>query len=562
MPNLSDHDIRQMDEAWQSAQSESVVRSLLMRTLEDLRVARDRLGQNSSNSSRPPGSMAPWQRNETKVPSGDSQNEAQDREDAGVGSADETRMPEGTGPHRDDEDAQAKPSERTKAAPLPIPRRPGRAVGAPGHGRTQKLTPTHFEYKYPTHCAACQRPFTQERPGEAWTAWDTLELRPLSAPKDSAPLHLGLHIEVKRHTLMQQRCPCGHHTRARAQRDVGKDLWKGVDIGEQRLLGPRLAAAVVYLSQRMRLPRRKVQELLYELFGLEMSTALIDQTLKQTARSVEPLQDELAQQLEAAVLVHADETSWPESALRLWLWVLCCSHTVLYVIGARTKEMFDNALSIRFMGLFMSDGYAAYRQRPNRLRCWAHLMRKLCGVSESTDQRAAQAGKAMLELFAALMAGVYQAREQLQAMPPGHDRPAPPVLTHARQLGQLKALCITHRDAQHEALRSIAREFLNDWEAIMRVLSCPLLPLTNNAAERQLRHWVIARRISYGTRNLIGSNSLALLASVIDTCRLRGASVTDMLAKAIEAARLGLPAPKLPPIPAHLLGHAGALMGK
>ena len=50
MPNLSDHDIRQMDEAWQSAQSESVVRSLLMRTLEDLRVARDRLGQNSSNS--------------------------------------------------------------------------------------------------------------------------------------------------------------------------------------------------------------------------------------------------------------------------------------------------------------------------------------------------------------------------------------------------------------------------------------------------------------------------------------------------------------------------------
>lgn len=89
----------------------------------------------------------------------------------------------------------------------------------------------------------------------------------------------------------------------------------------------------------------------------------------------------------------------------------------------------------------------------------------------------------------------------------------------------------------------------------------PLLPLTNNAAERQLRHWVIARRISYGTRNLMGSNSLALLASVIDTCRLRGASVTDMLAKAIAAARLGLPAPKLPSIPAHLLGRAGALVG-
>lgn len=197
----------------------------------------------------------------------------------------------------------------------------------------------------------------------------------MSALGDSAPLRLGRHIEVKHHTLMQQHCAGGHLSRASAQRDVGKELWEGVDMGQQRLLGPRLAATVVYLSQRMRMPRRKVQELLYELFGLQMSTALIDQILKQTARSVAPLQDELAEQLQAAVLMHADETSWPEFALRLWLWVLCCSHTVLYIIGTRTKEMFDNPLSIGFKGLFMSDGYTVYRQRPNRLRCWAHLIR-------------------------------------------------------------------------------------------------------------------------------------------------------------------------------------------
>jgi hypothetical protein len=41
----------------------------------------------------------------------------------------------------------------------------------------------------------------------------------------------------------------------------------------------------------------------------------------------------------------------------------------------------------------------------------------------------------------------------------------------------------------------------------------------NNAAERQLRHFVIARRISYGTRTEVGSHSIALLASIIDTCR-------------------------------------------
>ena len=575
MPNLSDHDIKQMDEIWQSAQSESVVRSLLIRTLEDLRIARDRLNQNASNSSRPPGSMPPWQRGHHEVAQSDLLNESGDKEDDNTGGVASTRsescansahadVPEATPAQASDGDAAAQTCAPTKAPNQPTLRRAGRTVGDPGHGRTQKLAPTNFVCKHPTHCVACQHQFTEEDPAQAWTAWDTLELRALSTPADSAPLRLGLHIEVTRHTLMRQHCACGHTTRAIAMRDEGQNVWEGVDIGEQRLLGPRLGAVVVYLSQRMRLPRRKVQELLYELFGLEISTALIDQTIKQTARSVEPLQAELVAQLDAAVLLHADETSWPESARLLWLWVLCCSHTVLYVIGARTKDMFDNALSAQFKGLLMSDGYGVYRHRERRLRCWAHLMRKLCGVSESTHQSAALAGKTMLDLFAELMSGVFQARDRLKALAPDvqDDPPELPVVTHAQQLIELRELCERHRDAEHQALRAIARELLNDWQAIMYVLTDPLLPLTNNAAERQLRHWVIARRVSYGTRNLTGSNSLALLASVIDTCRLRGASITDMLAKAIEAARLGLPTPKLPPIPAHLLGHAGALVGK
>ena len=62
MSKLSDHDLKQMSEDWQGRQPEPVVRSLLKRTLDELRVARDRLNQNPNNSSRPSGSMAPWLR--------------------------------------------------------------------------------------------------------------------------------------------------------------------------------------------------------------------------------------------------------------------------------------------------------------------------------------------------------------------------------------------------------------------------------------------------------------------------------------------------------------------
>ena len=59
MPNLSDHDLKQMDPAWQAGRPEPVVRGLLKRALDDLRVARDRLNQRPDNSLRPPGTMAP-----------------------------------------------------------------------------------------------------------------------------------------------------------------------------------------------------------------------------------------------------------------------------------------------------------------------------------------------------------------------------------------------------------------------------------------------------------------------------------------------------------------------
>ncbi len=595
MPNLSDHDLRQMDPAWQQHQSDGTVRALLARALDDLRLARDRLNQTPANSSRPSGSMAPWQRGGATVgdgaleaeldheqpsheqPSAVDEGQRQDRPPSAAPrscehpdtepSAGQTQPGAAAhgGPPGDAQCVGAAPLHAQQGhTPAKLPARPGRRVGAPGFGRQQKLSPTGTQQHRALHCAACLAALPSDAPQQAWTGWDTLELvalspsdltSPASPAAPAAPVVLGARIEVTRHLLMQQRCACGHMTRAQAARADEDLLWPGVTMSQQRLLGPRLAATVVYLCMRMRLPRRKVSELMLELFGLQLSPALIDQTVHQTARSVAPLEDQLAQQLEQAVLVHADETSWTEAGQALWLWVLCSSHCVLYVIGSRAKEMFDNALSTAFAGTLMTDGYLAYRARTLRLRCWAHLSRKLRGVAESTDRLAAHHGAQMGELFAQLIAAVFEARARLAQPPPlgAGSSSTLPSATHAQSLARLRQLCEQHRHASHKALREIAREFLNDWDVIMRPLDDPTLPLTNNAAERQLRHYVIARRISYGTRSPVGSHSVALLASIIDTCRLRSASATALLARAIHAARMGLPAPKLPPIPTTLL---------
>ena len=64
--HLSDHDLRQLDEAALARLEPERARALLIKALEDLKAARERLAQNPTNSSRPPSTRAPWEQAEAQ----------------------------------------------------------------------------------------------------------------------------------------------------------------------------------------------------------------------------------------------------------------------------------------------------------------------------------------------------------------------------------------------------------------------------------------------------------------------------------------------------------------
>ena len=117
---------------------------------------------------------------------------------------------------------------------------------------------------------------------------------------------------------------------------------------------------------------------------------------------------------------------------------------------------------------------------------------------------------------------------------------------YAAPLNRLRQAALARLSHRHDKTRALAVELLNDWEAIFQVLQHPDLPLTNNAAERALRHWVILRKLSSGTRTPVGSRVVALLASVIDTCRQRGHAPWRYLERAIADRRAGRSLTALP----------------
>jgi hypothetical protein len=355
----------------------------------------------------------------------------------------------------------------------------------------------------------------------------------------------GIQLTVTHHLYYAAICPgCGFEHRSQPHRAAPDNMdWEHVGLSEWRLIGPDLAALIVYLAMDMRMTRRQIIRFLLDVFGIKLSIGSIQNCIVESARALAPVEQQLAEDLLQEALLHVDETSHPEALTHLWLWVFISTNTALFQIGSRGKELFLNVLDATgtgYEGWLMSDGYAVYRDYPRRLRCWAHLKRKAKGLAESYDQSVKDSGQRILEHLNQLMEAIQQARE-------GPNQGKQSIACHQQAtLNALRQLCESTRDSPHAKARALAREFLYDWDAIFRVLEHPAWPLTNNEAERALRHWVILRKISQGTRSPQGSRALALFASVIATCRLRGHSPLLYIRDVIRLRRKGDDAPRLP----------------
>lgn len=521
---LSRHDLSQLDEAYLSGLGEERLRVLSVKLLADLKAAHERLEQNSRNSSRPPSSEAPWEGGQAE----EARSRAADHneEDNSTAPADDEDGQEASTPGKDGEQEAAESS-----VPEPV-RRAGQRPGAPGHGRTQSLPIDHQCHHHPDACAVCGGTLSAANAERTHSACLVIDLKAPSAER------AGLQVIQTKQIYHERQCECGHWSCVEPGRCPDDPQWS-VALSERHLIGPMLVALICALSLRMRLSRRRIQEFLSDWLGLQLSVATINQCLHEAARALEPVvEEQLLAEVRNSDLLHADETSWKEHGRLLWLWVFTTATTTVFTIGRRSQELLHGVLGTIIDGWLMSDGYWAYRDYDNRLRCLTHLLRKARGLEDSLDRQAQYFGTALRTSIEAVMVAVYAAREGPPPMPLREQ--------HAKQLNALLDLCIEHAEAEHEKTRALARELLNDWNTFWIVLEHPELPLTNNLAERALRHWVIARRISYGTRNPQGSRAFTLLASVIETCRLRGHLPWPYIAEVLRQRRQGKPAPALP----------------
>ena len=71
---------------------------------------------------------------------------------------------------------------------------------------------------------------------------------------------------------------------------------------------------------------------------------------------------------------------------------------------------------------------------------------------------------------------------------------------------------------------TLAKRFRKHGEAMFRFLFDSAVPPTNNAAEQTLRQAIIDRRITQGSRSLMGRQWNARIWTVLATCKKQGRS--------------------------------------
>ena len=394
----------------------------------DLKEAMERLNQNSSNSSKPSGSLAPWDKG--------SRDNEEDDEDLEHEEKDALRT--GTDKERPSDDtagldtAESKQENCHQQEDSETQRKPGRQPGSKGFGRTQKIEVTHIIHHSCVCCSACNEDLASVE--KAYTGFQTVNIN--FGSTDSP----GLQLSNTQHTYYTALCPiCGLENRSEPWRAPDDTLdWKNVGMTEWRLIGPDLAALIVYLSMDMRVTRRKVKQFLIDVLGLELSIGTLQNCIVESARTLEPVEEQLVEDLCRESLMHADETSHNEAGTNLWLWVFITASTALFLIGRRTKEIFTNLFDMfspEFTGYLMTDGYKLYRAYLKRLRCWAHLLRKAKGLRDSYTETSQTHGKQVHDILDSLIDAVYQARE-------GPDKGKVSISTHHQeQLETLSKVC-------------------------------------------------------------------------------------------------------------------------
>jgi transposase len=307
--------------------------------------------------------------------------------------------------------------------------------------------------------------------------------------------------------------------------------------------GPRLTAFTALCTGHFRMSKRQTQELLSDVYGLDVALGSVS-NMEQTVSDalVAPVEEARAF-VPTQPTVHQDETGWWEGKTRAWLWVASTTLvSVFRIVRSRGKDVAKQMLGEDFGGVLVSDRWCAYNwlHALRRQVCWAHLVREFEGFIERGGE-AARIGEMLLAEVFVMFEWWHKARDGTLKRATFQKKMRPLMREVERLLGEASS-CANARVA------GTCREILKLREALWTFVYVEGVEPTNDMAERDLRHAVIWRKCSFGTKSEDGSRFVERVLTAVMTLRKQKRNVLDHLTVTCEAKLYGRDAPSLLPL--------------
>ena len=405
-------------------------------------------------------------------------------------------------------DGLKKPPPRTRSLRQASKKPSGGQPNHPGKTLSVVADPDHIVDHFPTSCDSCGDPLPQSA-GDGYVARQVFDL-PEPAP-----------LVVTEHRAHRCRCSaCGKVT-------TGKHP-DGVSAPVQ--YGERIAAIVVYLATFQFVPEDRLATLMLDLFGVTLSRATIGQMSRRAGQRLLGFAAAVHQLILSAPVKHLDETGFRIGGKRLrWLHIAATAALTFYRIGSSRGDMLTGV-----SGIVVHDHWKLYDTMAGveHALCNAHHLRELQALVEIEHEDWAQQMQVLL-------------RRACHAEHLARNKEKAPDQRLIDLISRRYDTIVAKGLAFHVALPALAIKLKLDGsprggrpprrvghnlllrlserkQDVLRFLTNPDVPFTNNQAERDARMMKLKQKISGCFRSVQGADDFAVIRTLIGTAKKRG----------------------------------------
>lgn len=294
------------------------------------------------------------------------------------------------------------------------------------------------------------------------------------------------------------------------------------------------------------------QAQIYARQGINLDRSTLADWVGRAAWHLRPVHERLLEKLKASPKLFADETTAPvldpgrgkTKTGQLWAyarddrpWQGSDPPGVVYVYAPDRKAERPIAHLAGFTGILQVDGYGGYRVLAEKngatlAFCWAHVRRRFYELAAAAP--APIASEALRRI-----AELYRVEDDIRSQPADARRAARqersrPILAELEPWLREKLGLISQKTKLAEAIRYT----LSRWEGLTRFLDDGRIEIDSNTVERSIRPIALNRKNALFAGSDGGAVHWAVVASLIETCKLNDveplAYLADVLTRIVN----------------------------